>query len=497
MALSSELLTIMTLDNKPFMAALTQAESKVQAFSTSSASAFSRFGALAGGLGAVGVTLFGHEVLKTIANIDELVDTAENLRIGVEQFQELSFAAEQLGSSTESLTGILTRMQKTIGDAAGGNKAAIESFQKIGLSVQDLIGLSPDQQLKKIGSAIAGIDDQNRRAAASFDIFGKQGGKNLAFITSNLDEATDKARKFGQVISEDNAKKVAELNDKFKELKGSMFAAFGSLIAEATPAINSLIDLFTKLLHVTSEIDNAVIGMGKEMVGIGAYDPNERKSKFLFDQAKFDAAGTTMDSFNSLASQKSNRLSPDKALAGFMQTDKEQFDQIVNNLKTRDQILTTSFNGLDSAINKASNSLQDFYSRMDQLENLKTGRYDEQGGKPQLKSEEFDDIARDLINRQLSGTLTTSSAKQRLSELKSITEDNLQYNEKTGELDEVSTSGLKSDLKQLQELLLGSKGKNEIAITVNSAPELDAKIEKISENSFTNILTKEATGVNR
>lgn len=492
MALFSELNSVLTLNNRPFNTSLKQSEAKVDQFATKSSSAFSKIGTLAGGAATAGIAILVTSIAGAITKMDTLVDKADNLRIGVDKFQELSYAADQFGSSTSTLSSLLTRMGKTIGDAAGGSDKASKAFSRIGLNVKELIGLSPDEQFKKIASAISLISDKNEQASAAFGILGRKSSEAMTLLNSDLTEAGKRARDLGLVVDTETATNVANLADKTKELGTAWTTTFAKLTAIAAPVLTFLINRFGELLSVIGSIVGGIakvgsnlVGMGKESLGIGQYNPNAyQKPTFKpTDFSQFDPDALAKKIYGARNMSISSANTTTNSASGSL-TDNTFF-----------KILQTSFESLASASERAKSSLQNFSMRMDQLQDLRNNRYDDYRGKPQLRSQEFDDIAKELIDKQLSGSLTTSYAKNRLSELSSITQDNLKIDE-SGQFQEFSTSSLKGDLKQLQELLLGNN-KNELEITVNPSPEFETKITKISENSFTNLLTREATGTNR
>lgn len=484
------------MDNKPFLAGLGQAEGAVRGFSATGSQALGGISKLLGGSLLLGFGALGLAIKSTADKFDELGDTADNLGIATDKLQELAAAADDLGSSSEQLTTLLTKMQKTIGDAANGNAGAIESFERIGLSVKDLIGLNPDEQFKKIGSAIAELRDKNLQAASATELLGKQGSKSLTFLTADLNKATESSSKWG-VVSSENVQVLGELSNKFKELGRGFSSMFGGLLAIASPILNMVIKQFTIILdtmNATVRVSKELIGFAKDLAGVNAYNPNDRQDKFIVDQARFGGAAVGMSQFSAAyASSIGNRAGGVVGNA----VNPSNFKDVADSFASRTQLLSTTFERLSSAVDKAKSTFENFAQRMEQLGVLRDNRYDDYKGRPQLDSQEFDDIARELIDKQLGGNLSNDYARSQLGRLKDITTDNLQYNTDTGNIDEFSTANLKNDLKQLQELLLGNKGKNEIAITVQPSEEFETKIIKISENNFTSILTKEATSVNR
>ena len=84
-----------------------------------------------------------------------------------------------------------------------------------GLTVEDLKGLSPDEQFEKLAGAVASISDPTLKAAA-MKIFGANGTNLLPLFAEGADgiqALRDEARKFGISIDDATAKTGAEYGD--------------------------------------------------------------------------------------------------------------------------------------------------------------------------------------------------------------------------------------------------------------------------------------------
>jgi len=72
------------------------------------------------------------------------------------------------------------------------------------VSVEDLAGLSPEQQFKLIADRLAEIEDPTPRAATAMDVFGRSGTKLLAMLSggaAGIEELQEQARGLGLTIT--------------------------------------------------------------------------------------------------------------------------------------------------------------------------------------------------------------------------------------------------------------------------------------------------------
>ena len=195
----------------------------------------------------------------SVSKVSELSDQLNTLsqRTGLSTttLQELGFAAALSGTSMDAMSGAVTRMQKGLTDGD-------TSFQRLGLSLQNLQGMAPDQAFLKVADAIRNIQDPAIQAAAAMDIFGKSGTHLLPAIKSGLAEAAQKARELGIVLSEQDVRAAADLKSQTDTLTlawDGLVNQFGSAIIESGTVQQSVEDL-TRLISDMSKVvqDNKV-----------------------------------------------------------------------------------------------------------------------------------------------------------------------------------------------------------------------------------------------
>ena len=90
-----------------------------------------------------------------------------------ETLSELGFAAELSGADMDTLETGIRKMQPTLVDAATGMASAQETLAIVGLTVEDLANLSPEQQFKVIADRPARIENPTLKAATAMELFGR------------------------------------------------------------------------------------------------------------------------------------------------------------------------------------------------------------------------------------------------------------------------------------------------------------------------------------
>jgi hypothetical protein len=217
------------------------------------------------------------------------VDAAARTGLSVEALSELGFAAEQTGADMGAVEGAIRKTSVAVEDLSTGSKAAVEKFAKLGLSLADLQGLSPDEQFSKIGGAIAAIHDPTMRAAAAVDMFGKSGTVLLPML-GDMEALRQKARDLGIVMSTEDANAADDLGDAWDALKAqgkTIFFQIGAAVAgplkeyagraaemakraiDWAKANGPLIVTFAKVAVGVSLAGAAIVGIGGAIAGLG------------------------------------------------------------------------------------------------------------------------------------------------------------------------------------------------------------------------------------
>jgi TP901 family phage tail tape measure protein len=190
-------------------------------------------------LGGTITAVLGKSVTEWASYGDEIAKAAKRTGLSTEAMSELKHAAEQSGAGLPSLENGLKRMAAVLDDARDGTGAAVLTLEKLGLTVQDFQGLTPEQTFMMLADSIRGVQDPLRQAALAQEVFGRGGMELLPLInegSAGMAAYAEEARKLGIVLDEESAAKAEKFTDTMDELKKSfqgMMIAIGPFIADA------------------------------------------------------------------------------------------------------------------------------------------------------------------------------------------------------------------------------------------------------------------------
>lgn len=238
-----------TADTKGLVAAVTRAEMTLGNLGKTSvaAAAVLSKALAAGAIAAAGAltTLY----VRQSQVIDVNAKLADRLGMSTEALYGLQFQADQSGVSSETLSKSLDKMNKTVGDAVTKGGAAADSFERMGLSAQELAKLPADQQLAKIADSISKMDSASKQAAAANDIFGRSGHEMLSMLrdgSAGIEEARRKAEAYGVTLSRVDAAKVEAANDAWDESQQVLTGIANRITVKLAPIVESVMKLFNE-----------------------------------------------------------------------------------------------------------------------------------------------------------------------------------------------------------------------------------------------------------
>ena len=165
---------------------LTRTMQRAQARSKGFGASFKRASTVAtkafAGIAVAGAAMalkLGANLLRTGDALDKM-----NRRTGitVERIQELSFAAEQSGTSIGSVEKSFLRANRVVSDAAAGLSTATRTLDALGLSVEEVEATHPDQVFNLFADAMGSIEDPTKRTAIAQELFGRSWRGDVAAV---------------------------------------------------------------------------------------------------------------------------------------------------------------------------------------------------------------------------------------------------------------------------------------------------------------------------
>lgn len=222
--------------------------------------------AIAGATVAAGKGLTSATV-DTAGLADELNTLSKTTGLSTKTLQELNYASKLLDVETQTITGSMTKMQKTMASTSGADK-----FKELGISIKDASGQmrnSEDVFWDAI-DALGKISNETERDQKAMALFGKSAKELNPLIeagSKGFKDLADEASKVGYVMSQDTLDKFNAFQDNLDRLSNAGQAVKQSLGGVLLPVLSDLSGDGVKLLgdfsSALADADGDVSKIGK------------------------------------------------------------------------------------------------------------------------------------------------------------------------------------------------------------------------------------------
>jgi hypothetical protein len=239
----------------------------------------------AGGLAAL--------VKSSVDAADHLNDLSKKTGITVETLGGIGFAAVQAGSNLDSVAGAIGKLNKTIAEAGSGNREAVEAFQALRVSIEEVPGRlkTADRVLAEIADRFEGFADGPEKAAIALRLFGKAGTDIIPLLDDGGEALRRNIDYFQQYagVTQDIAEKSDAFNDTLEKIHLLSGAAGNQIAAELLPTLQILAE---KMLEV-KESSDGFSGVGRAIrTVIEAITVLGLETKFTFKTIGEELGGT-------------------------------------------------------------------------------------------------------------------------------------------------------------------------------------------------------------
>lgn len=203
--------------------------------------------AVAGGLAAAGFKFASN----TAKQADEIDKMSQKLGLSSKAYQEWDYVLNLAGTSMTNMSTGLKTLTNKIDDAKNGSDSAIEMFEKLGISMEDLNSMSREDIFAATITGFQNMADSTERAALANDLYGKSGQELTPLFNQTAEETQrliEQINDLGGVMSDDAVKAGAQFNDSLTTMKASFGGVVNSLAGELLPSFTSLMDTIAQFI---------------------------------------------------------------------------------------------------------------------------------------------------------------------------------------------------------------------------------------------------------
>lgn len=227
-------------------------------------------------------------------------ETAGNLLLLGRAFDNSGVGADKVGTS-------INKLQKFMDDAAQGSEKNITTLARLGLTMADMAGKTPTEQMALLAEKFKGVTDDGERSALAISLFGKAGGLLLPLLADFSGEMQTAKDQLGSMpkVFDLNSEAFDNISDNITAAKKKFMEFAAGLLSSIAPALELATDLLTrfdaagagmKLGEILTGASNAMGGFTDALsaIKLGEFG---LAFKIAFESIKLQAA----DSINSIA----------------------------------------------------------------------------------------------------------------------------------------------------------------------------------------------------
>jgi hypothetical protein len=208
-------------------------------------------------LAGAGAALVTGKIAQGINNIaaigDEAAKTGRQIGITAEALQELRFAADRQGVTSEVLTKSLQLLNRNVGDLKAGQGTLTTMLNRTNPALaRQLKGVKTNEEAFNIFiKEINKLPTQMEKAALAQAAFGRGGQEILKIAEAGakgIKGLRQEARKYGGIVSNEAAANSEKFVDAMTNMKASLKGAAIGLVTGMIPALTKTVQKFADLI---------------------------------------------------------------------------------------------------------------------------------------------------------------------------------------------------------------------------------------------------------
>lgn len=204
-----------------------------------------------------------------VARADAVDNLSQRLGIARGELQELSHVAMLSDTSLEGLGAGAKKLSVLMAEAAGGSEEAQKKLKSIGVSATDANGKlrSSSAVMADIADKFEGMEDGAGKTALAIALFGKSGTDLIPMLNGGgkaIREASEEARAFGLVMSDEGVAAAAAFGDGMDKLSSIVDGVFTQIADATLPVLSSFTEALVDSASGTDTLNGAAQRLNKD-----------------------------------------------------------------------------------------------------------------------------------------------------------------------------------------------------------------------------------------
>lgn len=194
--------------------------------------------------------------------IEETGRFADRIGVATEELSRLQYVAQSSGVPVDAFNDALQEQVLRLTEAAQGNEAYQESIAAIGLDLERMVNLSPDEQFREIAAAMNELSTQAERVVAAEQIWGDEGIQLLQITNQGAEaiaEMAAEAENLGAVIGDEAVRDAAEYNRSIERLSTAFSTFAQTVLPLIIPPLTSILNSVIWTINAFKDLGNNIV----------------------------------------------------------------------------------------------------------------------------------------------------------------------------------------------------------------------------------------------
>lgn len=194
------------------------------------------------------VASIGALTYKSAQWADNLNTLQKKYRISTKDLQMYAAASKLVDVDVNTVTRAHVKLNRTMGSALKGSKTAVETFEKLGIAIQDENGAlrDNDEVFQAAIQALGQMENETERDALAMDLFGKAATE----LNPLIEDGGETYKNFAETlkkydldfVDQETLDKANEFNDKIDTIKSIGLLAFQSIGAQLAEVFEPILE---------------------------------------------------------------------------------------------------------------------------------------------------------------------------------------------------------------------------------------------------------------
>lgn len=202
---------------------------------------------------------------------DEVNTMAKKTGLATDEIQRLMYVSNLVDVSVETMTGSMTKLEKSMASASKGSGEAADLFKKFGIQIKNDNGTyrKLTDVFNEVIAALGTIDDEVERDTIAMTLFGKSAKELNPLIKTSkedLERFSQAAQESGYILSDDVLQKYQSFDDSLQMLDKACEAAQHGLGLVLLPVLSQVASEGVPLLN---ELASGIVKANGDIEEIG------------------------------------------------------------------------------------------------------------------------------------------------------------------------------------------------------------------------------------